>query len=70
MSQQFQYASVNEAPVYESVHNNKGQKLVNRILRGTYVLITGESDDWYQVRTAGNDGWMHKDKLSDDMGWV
>ncbi len=64
----FKYASVNEAPIYEAVSNNRGVKIVNRILMGTYVQILETNGEWYKVVTAGPDGWMHKDSLADTMG--
>lgn len=64
----FKYAIVNEAPIYERVVNNKGKKIINRILLGTYVSIIDISGDWFHVATAGPDGWMHKDSLGDSMG--
>jgi beta-lactamase superfamily II metal-dependent hydrolase len=36
-------------------------------LLGTYVQIENEKDDFFRVSTAGPDGWMKKDDLSDDM---
>jgi competence protein ComEC len=68
MSNKYKYASVNEAPVYESVINDEGKKIINRILMGTYVKIIKEEVNWYKVRTAGPDGWMQKNLLSDVMG--
>lgn len=69
MSTAFKYCAVNEATVYESVTpTGKGKKPLNKILLGTYVAIVEENDEWYKVKTAGPDGWMHKDQLSDDMG--
>ena len=69
MSTSFKYCAVNESSIYESVSpTGKGQKVVNKILMGTYVELTEEKDDWYKVKTAGPDGWMHKDQLTDDMG--
>jgi beta-lactamase superfamily II metal-dependent hydrolase len=65
---QFKYASVNEAPVYESVVANKGKKIVNTILMGTYITILGEDGDWFKVNPFRTPGWMHKDCLSDAMG--
>jgi beta-lactamase superfamily II metal-dependent hydrolase len=64
----FKYASINEAPVYESVVANKGKKIVNRILMGTYIAILGEEGEWYKVKPFSTPGWMHKDSLSDAMG--
>ena len=65
----FKYCVVNEATVYESVTpTGKGKKPVNKILMGTYVTIVEEKEEWYKVKTAGPDGWMHRDQLSDDMG--
>ncbi len=64
----FQYAINNEAPVYESVINNVGKKVINKILSGTYVTVKDESGDYYQVATAGPDGWMRKADLGSNMG--
>ncbi|MES2893892.1 MAG: MBL fold metallo-hydrolase [Bacteroidota bacterium] len=64
----FLYAIKNEASVYESVLNNVGKKVINKILSGTYVTIKGEAGDFYQVATAGPDGWMKKGDLGPDMG--
>lgn len=63
-----QFAKINEAPVYESVSDNKGKKLINRILLGTYVKVKKNEGDWREVSTAGPDGWMHKDTLTENMG--
>lgn len=69
MSTAFKYCAVNEATVYESVTpTGKGKKPINKILMGTYVTIVEEKEEWYKVKTAGPDGWMHADQLSDDMG--
>jgi competence protein ComEC len=65
---EFKYASVNEATIYESVVNEKGKKPINKILMGTYVEITAKDGEWYRVKTAGPDGWMHSNQLSDEMG--
>ena len=64
----FLYATTNEAPVYESIINNRATKLINKIQSGTYVTITGEDNDFYKVKTAGPDGWMRKTDLADTMG--
>ncbi|MCO5236499.1 MAG: hypothetical protein M9933_09540 [Chitinophagaceae bacterium] len=64
----YKYASVNEAPIYESVSKGKGRKILNKILMGTYVEITAEDGDWAKVETAGPGGWMRLADLSDDMG--
>ncbi|MFV0604909.1 MAG: SH3 domain-containing protein [Niabella sp.] len=64
----YKYAAVNEAPIYETVQNGKGKKMINRILLGTYVKILQEDGEWYKVATAGPDGWMHASLLSDTMG--
>lgn len=65
---EFKYASVNEATIYESVVSGKGKKSINKILMGTYVEITSKDGDWYKIKTAGPDGWMHSSNLSDEMG--
>jgi competence protein ComEC len=65
---EFKYASVNEAIIYESVVDGKGKKPINKILMGTYVDITDREGEWYKVKTAGPDGWMHSIHLSDEMG--
>lgn len=64
----FMYASTNEAKIYQNVVGNKGKGIVNRILMGTYVKIVEENGEWCKVVTAGPDGWMHKDDLSEEMG--
>ena len=64
----FLYAISNEAPVYESIVNNRAKKLVNKIQSGTYVTIAAEEGDFYKVKTAGPDGWMRKTDLGDTMG--
>jgi competence protein ComEC len=68
MSTNFKYASENEASVYESLSSNKGKKVINKILLGTYVQILDADGDWFKISTAGPGGWMHKDTLSDTMG--
>lgn len=64
----FKYASTNEATIYAAVSDGKGSKPVNKILMGTYVEIVNTDGDWFKVKTAGPDGWMHSSDLSDDMG--
>lgn len=64
----FKYAAKNAAPIYESVVNNKGKKIINKILMGTYVTLLEQQGNWYRVTTAGPDGWMHSDNLTDHMG--
>ena len=68
MSNKYKYASINETPIYEDVIDGKGKKKINSILLGTYVKIVEQSGDWYKVNTAGPDGWIHKNHLSDKMG--
>lgn len=68
MAKPFKYAGKNEAPVYESISNNKGVKIINRLLMGTYVGISEEAGDLFKVVTAGPDGWMKKSDLTDNMG--
>ena len=68
MAKPFKYAAKNESAVYESVSNNKGVKIINRLLMGTYVGISEESGDYFKVATAGPDGWMKKSDLTDNMG--
>lgn len=68
MTPSFLYACVNEAPVYQTVINNKGYKIVNKIQLGTYVTIVDELDDFYKVTTAGPNGWMRKADLGKEMG--
>ena len=64
----FLYAVTNEAPVYGDVTNNKPRNLVNKIQMGTYVTIKSELGDFYQVVTAGPNGWMNKKDLGSTMG--
>lgn len=64
----FKYAATNAAPLYESVANNNGKKIINKILMGTYVTLLEQRGDWYRVATAGPDGWIHSDNLTDNMG--
>lgn len=64
----FKYAAINEAPIFEKVENGKGKKTINKLLMGTYVKIVQQDGDWYKVVTAGPDGWMHGNSLSDNMG--
>lgn len=68
MPKPFKYAARNESPVYQSISNHKGVKIINRLLMGTYVGIREEDDDFFKVVTAGPDGWMKKSDLSDNMG--
>jgi beta-lactamase superfamily II metal-dependent hydrolase len=68
MAQIFKYAAKSETPVYESVTSNKGVKVINRLLMGTYVGIVAEDGDFVKVQTAGPDGWIKKSDLSDNMG--
>lgn len=65
---EFKYASINQTPIYESVVNGKGKKIINRILMGTYVTILEKDGEWYRVATAGPNGWIHAGNLSDEMG--
>jgi len=68
MSNNIMYSAVNEAPIYESVDNNKGKKIINRILLGTYVETGTQNADFIKVKTAGPDGWMKIADLTDKMG--
>ncbi len=63
------YASINEAPIYKAIKKQGDrQRAINKILLGTWVGITKEKDNHYYVRTAGADGWINKNHVSDDMG--
>jgi competence protein ComEC len=64
----FKYSAKSEAPVYEMVTNNTGKKIINKILLGSYVKIINENGDYYEVVTAGPNGWMKKTDLADNMG--
>ena len=68
MSLGFKYAAKNEAPIYETMVNGVGKKIVNRILMGTYVTLIEEVTDYFKVYTVGDDGWMKKADLTDNMG--
>jgi beta-lactamase superfamily II metal-dependent hydrolase len=35
---------------------------------GTYLKVTHEEDNYYFVITAGNNGWIHKEDTTDQMG--
>ena len=63
------YAAINEAPIYKKkkVPGDR-QRAINTILMGTWVGVTQESGDYYFIVTAGPDGWIHKDHVSDSMG--
>lgn len=64
----FLYAATNEAPIFESVVNNTGKKIINKIQLGTYVKPLEEQEGFYRIATAGPDGWMRKTDLSSAMG--
>lgn len=64
----FKYSAISEAPVYEMITNNTGKKIINKILLGTYVKVINENGDYYEVVTAGPNGWMKKTDLADNMG--
>lgn len=68
MAEKYLYCITNEAPVYQSVANNKGIKVINRILMGTYVSVLEEQGNYTRVSTAGPDGWMKTADLADTMG--
>lgn len=68
MAKKYKYASKNEAVVYESISEGKGKKPVNKILLGTYVEVVETKGRFIKVKTAGPDGWMREEDLSDDMG--
>lgn len=68
MKPSYLYASVNEAPVFQTVIDNKGYHVINKIQLGTYVAITDESGDFYKVTTAGPNGWMRRADLCENMG--
>ena len=53
MAKPFKYFAKNESPVYEIVSKNKGVKVINRLLLGTYVGISEETGDFHKVVTAG-----------------
>lgn len=63
------YAKENEVPVYKKP-KKKGdrQRAINTILMGSWVGITQETTNHYYVVTAGKDGWILKNQVSDDMG--
>ncbi|MEM9546530.1 MAG: MBL fold metallo-hydrolase [Bacteroidota bacterium] len=72
MSQNYlvqKYAAINEAPIYRNKKTpGDGQRAINKILMGTWMGVTQDDGDHYYVVTAGDDGWIHKDHVSDDMG--
>ena len=64
----YKYAKDYETKVYKNLVNGKGKSLHNHILRGTWTGVVEENGDWYRVITAGENGWVHKNSVSDDMG--
>jgi len=63
------YAAQNEVPLYRNPKRaGDRQRAINRLLMGTWVGVTQESQDHYFVRTAGEDGWIEKTLTSDSMG--
>ncbi len=68
MAATFKYAATNEAPIFETVVNGAGKKIINKVLMGTYITTTGEDAAFYKVKAFGKEGWMKKTDLSDNMG--
>jgi beta-lactamase superfamily II metal-dependent hydrolase len=64
----FKYAAKNEAPVYETVVNGIGKKIINKVLMGTYITVTGEEANFYKIKAFSKEGWMKKTDLADNMG--
>lgn len=59
-----QYAAVNELSVYNKP--TSGKKVVNKVLLGTWLGVVGQSGDYYEVETAGPDGWVKKKDVTQD----
>lgn len=69
MSSKYKYAKEHRTPIYKSIdEQGQGKTKVNTLLMGTYMSIVKEENGWYQVKTAGEDGWVKKEHTSDDMG--
>jgi beta-lactamase superfamily II metal-dependent hydrolase len=63
------YAAENEAPIYQEIKNNKPIKgAINKVLMETWLGVTKSKGDWHYVKTAGEDGWIHKDNCKDKKG--
>jgi len=63
------YSATNEARIYKKPKiEGDRQRPINQVLHGTWLGVLDVAQDWYFVRTAGEDGWIHKDDTSDHMG--
>jgi len=63
------YGVLQEVPVYSKPKKSRdGQRAINTILHGTWAGVVEERKNHYKVVTAGKDGWVRKEHLSDDMG--
>jgi len=52
------FAAKPETPIYDSP--KKKRKKINTVLMGTWLGVKKTQGAWLQVRTAGPDGWVHK----------
>jgi beta-lactamase superfamily II metal-dependent hydrolase len=57
------FAAENELSVYNKP--TSGKRTVNKILLGTFAGVIAEQGYYYQVETAGPDGWVKKSKVTD-----
>ena len=68
MAATFKYPTTNEAPIFETLVNGAGKKVINKVLMGTYITVTAEDAAFYKVKAFSKEGWMKKTDLSDNMG--
>lgn len=68
MSNTFKYAATNEAPIYDKPKTQRGAKIINKVLMGTYITVTSEEGDYYKVFAFSKAGFMLKSDLTDQMG--
>ncbi len=68
MADTFKYAKINEAPIYDKPKTQRGAKVINKVLMGTYIALTGEEGDYYKVFAFKKEGYMLKSHLTDQMG--
>jgi len=64
------YVRTNEARIYgfDTTTLERNNKIVNRMLMGTYLQVTHRDDGYLKVITAGPDGWIKEADTTDEMG--
>lgn len=58
------FAANNEISVFDKPIGR--QKVVNKVLLGTWLGVVDQTTDYYEVETAGQDGWVRKSDITTD----